>query len=934
MQKIRSIPENFIYTNISVDSHIHVLGYDLDTGSKVYYQSNTIPDLSYFVEGDKTCKYRSFITGRYLRQIKCKTISDYKKDTNQDIEGLKIYGDYNLPGRWINTTCGPKIKKNIENYLPKAIELINIGYIDIETDIGPTFPHPETAEYAITAITLYASRSKIFYIFSCKDVTTNGLKKLKKLIEEEKKSKYPLHGEAQIEFRSYNHNEEQMLMDFCKIMNEQEEIDILTGWNSSNFDIPYLYFRMKRLFGENGADALSPLGSSYDYFSKRKNKHIIDIKGITLIDSLNTYQDFTRNIKILPSYSLDYVSTYELGVGKAKLPGTLKETYEQHYDDYIFYNLTDTIRLVQVMEAKKFFYTMMIIAYKYYSVQLKDVLSPVIGWESIVFQNTYHKNLVFERKAEKQAVAYPGAYIHNVVPGFYKHIVSMDVNSMYPHIQMGWYISPETHISRDEDLLAIFGDVPALKDILELRNNAPDLADTNYQAEWWDENVLIPLMEGRFDLSFLNGTDICMTPSLEFFRKDENALMPTQLSRIYNDRKKLRAEENNLKAEAEKKKNNKEEHEKLLYLANLKKIEQIALKIVINAEYGAFASAMFMFFEPRIARSITITGRYIIQCASRFVEREFNELIRRKFNCNRDYIHSWIYSDTDSSYFQLTALIEEVNKVRASKNMPPLTWQQEVELLDSFASDEIQGMLERCFSELAQQFHAKKTIVMKRENIALTGIWRNLKKHYALLVADEEGTRFTEPEVHKKGTQFVSTSIPEKCKEKYDAIIETLLKASDPKSNETKIKVMKIIDDFRDTFTTVSLHEICEPVGTNNIERYIDSEGKPLKGAPFNVKAANCYNNFLKKNHLIEQGYQPIQSGTKVRILPLKKGNPYDGTAFGFVSELPPGFDKRYIDYSEMFYKNFLKYVEEFFKEIGITWALKETECEAVDDIF
>jgi len=130
------------------------------------------------------------------------------------------------------------------------------------------------------------------------------------------------------------------------------------------------------------------------------------------------------------------------------------------------------------------------------------------------------------------------------------------------------------------------------------------------------------------------------------------------------------------------------------------------------------------------------------------------------------------------------------------------------------------------------------------------------------------------------------------------------------------------------------LEEICEPVSVNNIEKYIDSKGQPIKGAPFNVKAANAYNMFLVNNNLIEKGFTPIQSGTKIKVLPLKKNNPYNAAMFAFVTQLPPSFDTRFIDYEEMYYKNFLKYVTELFKEIGINWNLEETGNPVPDDAF
>jgi len=795
MKRIKQLPENFVYTSISINSNcLNIFGYDLDKNEKVLYTTDTFDDLCYFIESREPTQYKSFVTKRFLKKISCKNIAEYRNTVTSKTDGLKIYGDYLIPYKWVNQTCIHKIKSNIETYLPKIIQNLNIGYFDIEVEIGRSFPDVTQAQYKVTSITLYCSRSNIFYIFSLKDISQQGVKNIKQLIDNEKKSKYPINSNSTVEIRCYDNNEERLLIDFAKVISEIEEIDILTGWNSENFDVPYIYNRIKRLFGEDGVNILSPIQKCHNYFSATKNSEVINIHGIQCIDSMQWYHNFTKNIKVLPSYSLDYVCKYELGVGKTPFEGTLKELYEQHYDDYIYYNITDVIRLVQLIESKKFFFTAIIMAYKYYGVQIKDVMSPVIGWESLVYQKTYPQNLIFEPKKQHDKNLYPGAYIHDVVPGFYKWIVSFDVASMYPHIQIGWYISPETHIKNDEEVLRYFNYDETCRKLIELRNSAPDDAPTDEQSKWWDENVLYPLLEGKFDLSFLQGKDICMTPSIEFFYKKPDALMPTQLRSIYNDRKKLRLQENNLKAEAQKyEKDDPKKYEELMYQSMLKKIEQISLKIVINAEYGAFAAPVFIFSDYRIARAITITGRYIIQGIGRWIDTQLRLLMKELKNNDEENYKFWIYSDTDSAFFQLSHVVELLEQMKKQK----LSIQEKTDFLDMFCKNEMNEMIKQFFNNVASSYNAENVITMKREKIASSGIWRTLKKHYALLVTDEEETRYDPPELVLKGTQFVSTSIPQKCKQKYDEIIHILLTADNPTAPSVRSQIENIIDVFR-----------------------------------------------------------------------------------------------------------------------------------------
>lgn len=657
-KRVSKIPEKFLYSNVIEEKgKIHAFGYDTETKEKIHYVSSTVDDLSYFLESrNQNSEYSTLVTNIPVTKYKAKSIADFKKMMYQDSSVLKVHGCNNIPHHFINNEIGPKIRGNIDYYLKAAKDLINIGILDIETDIGDEFPDPYDSKYKITAISLYCTKSKKIYVLIDKNLTDNGFDKLKNTLKHEKaRSRYALDKDTTIEVRQYEGNEEQMLVDFSRIIIDEEMVDVLTGWNSAGFDIPYIYFRSRKLFGVDGPTMFSPIGSCHEYYHKKKRQWIIALKGIALIDSMDWYKEFTKNIKILPNYSLNYVCNHEISLSKAKLPGSLKTTYEKYYDDYVNYNLLDVIRLVQLIEHKKFFLTAFVIMYKYYNIySLEKVLSPVLGWENIILQDAFKENKVFphrDKRASSDATFYPGAYVHKPIPGLYKNIVSFDVNSMYPHIQMSWFISPETHIASDAQILELYGNHPACRAILDLRNSAPSVyVDSDIQAEWWDNNVLIPLINGEIDISFLKlNKDVCMTPSLEFFWKDSNALLPKRLRSIYGDRKIITKEEDELSIRAQKIKDSDPElYKDLKEQMSFKMMEEIALKIVINAEYGANGTPYYHFFNVRIARSITITGRFLIMGVSMFVDGKYKNFLNDEFNHKNIIQSSRAYNDTDS----------------------------------------------------------------------------------------------------------------------------------------------------------------------------------------------------------------------------------------------------------------------------------------------
>lgn len=936
ISRVSKLPENFLYTNVFESKNkIYAYGYDVENNKKVLYSSSNIEGLGYYLPtNDENAKYHSFIGNIPLKKYSVKSIKEFKdimENANDDLQ--KIYGFNNVPLNFLASGVSKKIRDNIDYYLNATKTMVNIGIFDIETDVGESFPDPMKAEYKVTAISIYCTKTKNLYILADKPLTANGQKQLYDTLKEEKERELnAIDSNTKIILQTYENNEEQLLVDFAKIITEIESIDIITGWNSNGFDIPYLCNRANRLFGEGGHDIYSPFGLTKPIYSRKTNTTTYDIKGLSSVDSMEWYKNFTRNIKILPSYSLNYVCDYELGARKAELHTNLKLTYEKYYDDYIKYNMIDVIRLVQLLNSKKFFHTATVMMYKYYCIpNIEKVHAPVGGWENIIFYSAFEKNLIFPPRVDMRGGTYnyAGAYVHKPLPGFHKCLVSFDVNSMYPHIQMGWNISPETIIMDDDFILKAFNNHPSCKKLIELRNSAPAYeTDAAIQTEWWDNNVVIPMINDEFDLSFLKlNKNICMTPSLEFFWCNKTALVPEKLKNIYADRKIITKEEDTLSIEAEKVKSDKKLYAKLNEEIAFKTLEEIALKIVINSEYGANGSSFFYFFNIRVARSITITGRYLIMGSSIGVNNKYAEFMKKEFGVDLTY-NSRCYNDTDSTYYSFGQFIDEFEKQQNKR----FSNEEKVEMLDWFGNEIVQDWINEHFLKATSQLNADNTIVMKREVIALNGLYRDIKKHYALLISDKKGTRYEHPKLYLKGSQFVSISIPKKCKEKFDNIIYEMLEASSIDS--IKNNIISEIKTFREQFKTFNLSELCQSIAVNDIEKYVDDKGRPIKGATKQVKSSVLYNDFLKKNRLLEKGYSLIQSGQKIRLLPIRLGNPYgrENDSFAFIDELPEEFDKRWIDYDKLFEANFLKYITDILKELKLKWDLSENNNYDLDD--
>lgn len=318
---------------------------------------------------------------------------------------------------------------------------------------------------------------------------------------------------------------------------------------------------------------------------------------------------------------------------------------------------------------------------------------------------------------------------------------------------------------------------------------------------------------------------------------------------------------------------------------------QWSKKIAINACYGALGNEWFRWYDSRYAEAITKTSQVII----RKIENEVNKALNACIDTTEyDYV---IASDTDSIYLNLESFVK-------GKDNP-------IDFLDKFAKETISPVIDKTLATLADFFNAfdRSVLQMKREKIASKGIWTG-KKHYMLNVWDSEGVRFKEPEVDIVGIESVRSSTPIACREAIAECVKVIM-------NKDQSEVQKFIEDFRKKFKSLPIEDIAFPRSINKLEKYSDRNTIYKKGAPIGPKASLIYNNWLKKNNLINK-YQLITESEKIKFCYLKLPNPFKNKVFGFINEIPEELTiEKYIDYETQFQKAFLNPVEAILDVIG-----------------
>ena len=619
-------------------------------------------------------------------------------------------------------------------------------------------------------------------------------------------------------------NEKSLIMEFMKFWIKNYP-DVITGWNTKFFDIPYLFNRIRNIVDEKVLKKFSPwnLVERETIIVRGRPQTHYKIFGISMLDYLDLYQKFIPAKQ--ESYKLDYIGKVELGLPKDDNPyDTFREWYTKDYQSFIDYNIKDVEIVDQLEDKLKLIELVLTMAYEA-KVNYTDVFSQVRMWDMLIYNYLKKDNVMIPPKEDNiKGDKYEGAYVKDPITGMHNWIVSFDINSLYPHLIMQYNISPEK----------IIGVEPSGISVDKLLDRATPL--THLKAE-----------------------GACITPNGAKFKIDSPGFLPRLMESMYNDRVKFKT----LEFQA------KQEYQKTKDKSLLKEISrchniQWSKKIALNSAYGAIGNQYFRYYDVRQATAITSAGQFVI----RFIQKNVNEYMNKilKSTSEVDYI---VASDTDSIYLCLDKLVEATCKDKSKADT--------LKFLNKVVESRIEPFIDKCFEELAEYTNAiKQKMVMKREVIADKGIW-TAKKRYMLNVLDEEGITFDEPKLKIMGIEAVKSSTPEVCRGKIREAIKLIM----TKDEDT---LQKFIADFKNEFYQMTAEQISFPRSCNNLKKYMHGSNIFIKGTPIHVKGALIYNHQLKQFKL-HRKYPIIQEGDKLKFLKLKEANPFKFDVISYVSK-------------------------------------------------
>lgn len=714
-----------------------------------------------------------------------------------------------------------------------------VGVVDIEVGSENGFPDPYLANEPITAIAITYMGGKTF-VFGCGDYVTQGDEVYVKCKDE---------------------------WTLCKkfLMLWQEKCpDVITGWNTKFFDIPYLVNRFRKILGEDETKKLSP----WNYITERKtniNGRLLiaySMVGVESLDYIELYKWYAPGGKSQESYRLDNIAQVELGEGKISYDefDNLHALYRLNYQKFIEYNIKDVALILKLEDKLKLIELALTLAYDT-KCNYEDVFAQTRMWDALTYNHLLNQGIIVPpRDVQEKDAAFEGAYVKVPQVGLHHWVASFDLNSLYPHLMMQYNISPET--------------------LIEPQDYTPEMREIISAGVSVDKMLL-----KKVDTSKLVNATI--TPNGQFFRTDKIGFLPAMMEEMYQDRKKFKKMMLQASQEYENEKDPSKKYDIEKRVARYNNL-QLAKKVSLNSAYGALGSQYFRFYDLRMALGVTTAG----QLSIRWIEAKINEYMNKVLKTDEvDYV---IASDTDSIYLRLGTLVESAMGDRVSDT------DKAIAFMDKVCESKIQPYIDKSYEELALYVKAyAQKMQMKREGLSDKGVW-TAKKRYILNVYNNEGVQYAEPHMKVMGLEMIKSSTPSAIREKMKSAIKLMMTG-------TEQDVQDFIAKFRKEFKELPPEEISFPRGLNGLNTYSDAVMMYKKGTPIHVRGAIVYNHNLRQMDLTKK-YPLIQEGEKLKFTYLKMPNHFKNDVISFPSRIPKEFElDKYIDYDVQFDKAFLE---------------------------
>lgn len=798
-----------------------------------------------FYYSDPKGKYRS-IFGTPVSRFSTRKRAEFEKER-------RIHSNKTL----FESDINPIFRCLSENYLGIDPPKLHTAFFDIEVAFDPERGYSPTDDpfNEITAISVYM----------------DWLNQLVTLVLPPKHMSDETAQELIQEFDNcfMFRNEVEMLETFFDLI---EDADILTGWNSEGFDIPYMVNRVTRVMSKDDTRKFCLMGQipkprTYERFGKEETTY--DLVGRVHMDYLQLYKKY--NYESRHSYSLDAIGEMEVNERKTPYEGSLDQLYNNDFKKFVEYNRQDTMLMVKIHDKLKFLDLANALAHEN-TVLLPTVMGSVVMIEMAIMNEAHERGLVIpdkNRKEQEDEAPAAGAYVAVPKKGIHEWVGAVDINSLYPSTIRALNMAPETIVAQIRPTLTDqYMREKGLRLAREKKKKNKNDDDMVTGAILW-ENLFgsleyaavmnqergtmlwLDYSDGRqiemsaaeiWKLVFDSHKPYMLSANGTMFTYEQEGVIPGLLTRWYSERKAIQ-------------KQAKEAYGTDMYDYYDKR--QLVRKILLNSAYGALLNEHCRFYDKRIGQSVTLTGRQIVK----HMMSQINELVAEKYQHDGEAI---VYGDTDSCYFSAYPIL------KTQIDSGELEWSKEtcIALYDSIAEHANASF--PAFMERAFHCPRKNGEVIKagRELIGDRTLFIT-KKRYAINIFDKEGKRKDKDgkigEIKAMGLDLKRADTPKYVQKFLMEVLESVL-AGHPRE-----EIVERIREFKNHLSSQPSWTKGSPKSVNKLTYYNELEQRSKTGKanmPGHVRAALNYNYLRKMNG--DNYSQKIVDGMKIVVCKLK----------------------------------------------------------------
>ena len=750
-----------------------------------------------------------------------------------------------------------------ENYLKADVPKLHTCFFDIEVDFDPEKGFSPTSDpfNPVTAISLYLDwqDTLVTLVIAPKHMSPETAQEISN----------------EFENCMLFTNENDMFDVFFQLI---EDADVLTGWNSEGYDIPYMVNRVTRVMSKDDTRKFCLMGQlpkprTYERFGKEEQTY--DLVGRIHLDYLQLYKKY--NYESRHSYKLDAIGEMEVGENKTQYEGTLDQLYNKDFKKFIEYNRQDTMLLVKIHNKLKFLELANQLAHEN-TVLLPTVMGSVAMIEMAIFNEAHERGLVVpdkKRRNENAEETTPaaGAFVATPKRGMHEFVGAVDINSLYPSVIRALNMAGETIVGQVRQTLTDKYMLDKGKQLASLKKRFKEGDDDVTGAILWENlfSVLeytaimnqdrgtmltIDYEDGRSEeysaaeiwkLIFDSHRPWMLSANGTIFTYEKEGVVPGLLTRWYSDRKVM-----------QKKLKEATTNEDRDYWDK----RQLVRKILLNSAYGALLNEHCRFYDKRIGQSVTLSGRQIVK----HMMSTINETIAGEYAHDGNAI---VYGDTDSCYFTAYPIL---NSQIANGE---LDWNKEtcIGLYDGIADQANESF--PAFMEKA--FHAPRKngeiIKAGRELIGDRAIFIT-KKRYAINIFDKEGkrkdTNGKNGDIKAMGLDLKRADTPKYIQEFLMDVLTKVL------AGEQRDKVIEMVKEFKNKLSDQDSWTKGSPKSVNNLTKHTIEFEKTGKCGVGHARAAINWN-YLRR--VYGDNYsQKIIDGMKIVVCKLKDN------ALGFTS--------------------------------------------------